>query len=342
MAGKSLRAVLVGIAQSESFLDIQDPTSDYLGKGWTSLPEEKEDLITIWHQLTMTSGLNPLNFSCTDPSCLTYFRDAGTFWSYHNSPYNLLKEVLESATTQNINQLTRNWIINKIGMQSGFWLAAGNNTFFFSRARDMARFGLMVQNRGYWGETAILNDSAYYHQMINSSQSLNPSYGYLWWLNGKSSYTPPSQVTPVVGPFAPDAPEDVFLAAGSRGQYISISPAEGLLLIRQGLSADEDKAATDLHNEIWKRVTRLNCTLTSLPSVTPPSIQLFPNPTREQVQVTGIAPESAQLSLYDASGRLLRQIEGQNQLSIQGLPSGIYLIKVQDGQRHLTERLVKY
>ena len=34
-AGKSLMGVLVGLAQEDGFLDIEDPTSDYLGEGWT-------------------------------------------------------------------------------------------------------------------------------------------------------------------------------------------------------------------------------------------------------------------------------------------------------------------
>jgi len=115
-AGKSLRAMLVGIAQEEGLLDINDPTSDYLGNGWTSLTADQEEAITIWHQLTMTSGLNPLNFDCTDPSCLTYLFPPGERWFYHNSPYNLTKEVLEAASGQNINQYTLAKIRNPIGM----------------------------------------------------------------------------------------------------------------------------------------------------------------------------------------------------------------------------------
>jgi len=66
-AGKSFRAVLIGIAQKEGFLNINDHTSEYLGRGWTSLTQPQEDSITIWHQLTMTTGLNELFFTCTNP-----------------------------------------------------------------------------------------------------------------------------------------------------------------------------------------------------------------------------------------------------------------------------------
>ena len=35
---------------------------------------------------------------------------------------------------------------------------------------------------------AEMSDSNYFDAMTNTSQSLNPAYGYLWWLNGKSSF----------------------------------------------------------------------------------------------------------------------------------------------------------
>ncbi len=79
-AGKTLTATLVGTADIEGLLSINDKTSDYLGKGWTSLNQEKEDLITIKHQLTMSTGLDyeVSDLDCTAPSCLEYRTDAGT------------------------------------------------------------------------------------------------------------------------------------------------------------------------------------------------------------------------------------------------------------------------
>ena len=177
-AGKSLRALLFGIAQEEGYLDIHDKTSEYLGEGWTSLEKDKEDMITIWHQLTMTTGLNELLFFCTDPSCLHYKSDAGTRWVYHNSPYSLLKDVLEEATGTDINSYTVAKLKNKIGMGTVFWYPSGYNNFFISNARDMARFGLLIQAGGTWNGTPVINNSEYFNAMINTSQELNLSYGY--------------------------------------------------------------------------------------------------------------------------------------------------------------------
>ena len=90
-AGKTITAFMTGIAQQEGFLSITDTTSSYLGQGWTNSTPQQEELITIWNQLTMTSGLDdgvPDN-SCTLDTCLNYLADPGTRWAYHNGPYTL-------------------------------------------------------------------------------------------------------------------------------------------------------------------------------------------------------------------------------------------------------------
>ena len=105
-AGKSLTAFLVGLAQEQGHLNIHDKTSDYLGTGWSAVPPAKEDSITIWHQLTMTSGLDdgvPENF-CTLDTCLQYMADAGTRWAYHNGVYHLLHDVIEEAKARGLSR----------------------------------------------------------------------------------------------------------------------------------------------------------------------------------------------------------------------------------------------
>ena len=57
-AGKTVTSFLIGIAKQQNLLQLTDRTNQYLGEGWTSLPVDKENLITIRHQLTMTTGLS--------------------------------------------------------------------------------------------------------------------------------------------------------------------------------------------------------------------------------------------------------------------------------------------
>ena len=46
-AGKSLTAFLVGLAQQQGYLDIDEPSNTYLGEGWTSCTPAQEAAITI-------------------------------------------------------------------------------------------------------------------------------------------------------------------------------------------------------------------------------------------------------------------------------------------------------
>ena len=99
-AAKSLSAYLVGCAQEDEILDIEDPTSNYLGIGWTSAEPDKEILIKVRNQISMSTGLadNFLFPNCLFPICLDYMVDEGERWSYYNAPYRLTVVVLEEAS----------------------------------------------------------------------------------------------------------------------------------------------------------------------------------------------------------------------------------------------------
>jgi CubicO group peptidase (beta-lactamase class C family) len=254
-AGKTLTSLTVGIAQQEGFLSIDDKTSDYLGNNWTSEALTDENNITIKHQLTMTTGLNDLIFSCTDPNCLLYKADAGDRWAYHNAPYTLLQSVVANATSQDFNNYFDEKVKNKIGM-NGVWINSGYNHVFWSTTRSMARFGLLIFNQGIWDETTILSDSMYYQEMLNTSQNLNPSYGYLWWLNGKSSYMIPQSQESFNGMLIPSAPTDLIAGLGKNDQKLYIVPGEDLVIVRMGERAGEDDfSISDFDTVLWEKIS---------------------------------------------------------------------------------------
>jgi CubicO group peptidase (beta-lactamase class C family) len=256
-AGKTMTAFLVGIAQKEGLININNRSSIYLGRGWTSLPTAKEDLITVRHQLTMTTGLDdnvqPDN-DCTDPSCLQYKADAGSRWAYHNAPYTILDKVVENATGMTYNNYFQQKIRNVIGM-NGLWIRTGYNNVYYSTPRSMARFGLLLMNNGKWDQTLVLNDAAYFTAQTNSSQTINPSYGYLTWLNGKSNYMLPTTQFLFSGMLVPNAPADMFCALGKNDQKIYVVPSQQLVVIRMGDSAGQSNLAlSSFDNELWGKL----------------------------------------------------------------------------------------
>ncbi|ARN71267.1 serine hydrolase [Nonlabens tegetincola] len=259
-ASKSLTGTMVGVAQEEGFLNIADKTSDYLGPGWTTMPSDKEDEISLFHQLTFTTGIdyNVSNSDCTDPACLTYLSDAGSQWYYHNATYTLLKDVLEVATGTSLNNYTDSSIENKIGM-NGFWLplSGGYGSTYYSTARDAARFGLLTLNEGQWDSTTVLGDSTYFNDMVSTSQNLNPSYGYLWWLNGKNSIVFPSSPNSFPTSLTPSAPDDMICALGKNGQIIDVIPSLDMVVVRMGDSPANELVPIVFHDELWELLNQV-------------------------------------------------------------------------------------
>ena len=149
--GKTLTAFLVGIAQQEGLLSVSDAASDYLGEGWSTLSPDQENNISVLNQLTMTTGLDYTvsNNACTDPECLDFKNEPGTFWYYHNAPYSLLSKTITQAAKQDFKRYFNTKLRDRIGMQ-GMWVKLGFFTIYTSTARSMARFGLLTLNKGIW------------------------------------------------------------------------------------------------------------------------------------------------------------------------------------------------
>jgi len=321
-AGKTLLASLIGIAQDEGLLNINDKSSDYLGRPWTSMPLNKEDLIRIEDQLMMTTGLEYQvpNQDCKADSCLSYRADAGTQWYYHNAPYLLLHDVLETAAGASINLYTTRKYFNSIGLR-GLWL--GNT--YFSNARAMARFGLLMLNNFNWSGQRLLQDTAYIAQMKESSQSLNPAYGYLTWLNGKSTFIQPGLSFSFTGPIITSAPSDLFMAAGKNDQRIYMVPSLDVVIIRQGDAADSSSAAlSSFDRNLWTAIQKVICAPISLDEKPKESFSIFPNPSTERFYLQG--PWSADLIVLDASGKKYSQQLENGVLDLSHLPKGLYML----------------
>jgi CubicO group peptidase (beta-lactamase class C family) len=252
-AGKTLVATTTGIAQQEGLLNINNKVSQYLGTGWTSEPIEKENLITSKHLLTMTSGINDAS-ELVIKSNLTYLADAGTRWSYHNV-FQKLMDVVAAAGNQDFESYFNAKLKNKLGMD-GFW----NNGLIFkvyhSNTRSMARFGLLALNKGKWNNEAIINES-FFIESIGTSQNINPSYGYLWWLNGKTSFMIPGGQTVFQGSLVPNAPADMYAAMGAEDQRIYVIPGKNMVVIRMGNASDQANpsfAVSGFDNDLWQKI----------------------------------------------------------------------------------------
>lgn len=254
-AGKTLTTAMSGIAQEEGLIHLNNKVSDYLGTGWTSASLEKEDLITCKNLLSMNSGLDDTLGDDVSPANLQYVSDAGTRWAYHNV-YVKIQDVIAEASNQTWNNYFNTKLRDKIGM-SGFpstWFSLGGLSVYRSDTRSMARFGLMIFAKGKWENTQIVPES-FLNDATNTSQNINQSYGYLWWLNGKSSYRLPQSQFQFDGKLIPNAPNDMYAALGKDDQKLYVVPSKKLVIIRMGDTGDgENFALSSFDNDLWGKI----------------------------------------------------------------------------------------
>ncbi len=323
-AAKTITATLAGKALEDGLLSLDDPVSQYIGTGWTSCDSIDEYQRTIFHQLTMSSSFNnsPFLWDCTEPGCYQCTgAEPGTEWHYHNAVYRRLIEVVESATEIDRNDYTNSVVEEATGM-SGFWV----DNLYFSKHRDMARFGLLALNGFEWDGTAILNDSGYIEALTAPSQAMNQSYGYLWWLNGQSNHMLPLDPNVYEGSMIPSGPDDMYMALGANDQKIYVVPSQGLVVTRQGDAAfGIEAAASAFDTELWELISNLECSplSTSDNSKTEEPL-IFPNPSNGPITLPS-NEKIDRIAVYSIDGRLIGEPQRGEMLS---LPKGTYLFSV--------------
>lgn len=252
---KSILSVLIGMAVADGVLDIHDRVDRHLGPGWSMGAREQESRITLRHLITMTSGLD---------NDLAPKAEPGTRWYYNDPAYFRAKAVLEASTATPIEEYTRKRLWEPLGTGHSRWelldftIDAQRTPIegVHMTVRDMARFGLMMLAGGSWAGSDLGIDPGYLKASLETSQEPNPSYGYLWWLNGKASWVMPGP-TLLAGdePIFPDAPPDLFAALGAQDKKIYIIPSREIVVTRLGgLAAVEGANLWDFDNEFLRLI----------------------------------------------------------------------------------------
>lgn len=242
---KSVVSTLVGIVVDEGRLGLEDAVNDHLGPGWSRAQPDEEAAITIRHLLTMTSGLSD--------TTLRREAEPGTVWRYNTPAYQKLRRVLEAATGEDIDQLSRRRLFDPIGIGPGAAWAPRRVTPFNTdpngdalwglqlTARDMGRVGLLAERDGVWGDTRVVPDGWFAEAWTPLEQ--NPDYGYLWWLYSRRATA------------ARNVPRDLVAALGALDQKIYVVPSTELVVTRQGLGADNpDGTSSPFDRELLRRL----------------------------------------------------------------------------------------
>src|SRR5579862_9305822 len=246
-AQKSFVAILAGVAIDKGLLDISKPVSSYLGPGWSKAAPEQESRITVRNLLEMNSGLT---------EGLKYEADDGTKFFYNTPAYAMLKPVLEKASGKTLDEITRVWLTEPLGMTETLWRqrpgafsGVGNPTGLYTTPRDMAKLGQLLLDRGKSSGNRVIS-SEQVAALLQRSPT-NPAYGRLWWLNGSSYTLRPAGIRTETS-LIPAAPADLVAALGAQDRKIYVVPGRKLIVVRTGQAAPD----RNFDQEVWSRIMK--------------------------------------------------------------------------------------
>ncbi|MEQ8584725.1 MAG: serine hydrolase [Thalassobaculaceae bacterium] len=249
---KSYLSIMAGLAVDDGLIpDVHQPVGDLVDDGGFDAAQNRT---CTWHHfLQNTSEWEGTLFSKPDlvdrnrdlslppgtPSKKGTHRDLaapGDFWEYNDVRVNRLSLSLLRVHRKPLPKVLKTRIMDPIGASdtwswNGYinsWVEVDGQPMpsvsggahwgggLFISARDHARVGLLMLRRGMWGDVPLLSPD--WVDACTTPCALNPSYGYLWWLNGD-------------GRHVPSAPRTSFFAMGVGSNVIWIDPVHDLVCV---------------------------------------------------------------------------------------------------------------
>lgn len=240
-ARKSIMNLLIGIAQEKGFLRL-DETLAQLGIDERKSPLTPQEKTATIHDLLMAkSGVYLPAEAETDFAKAHRPRRGqykpGEFFFYNNFDFNVLGAILEKKTGQSIGQFMEDYLAKPLGMQDfapsnivygNPWPLRNDQSdyrvyWIFLSARDLARIGAMVSQKGVWQTTQVVPanwiEESFQPHTLRVDKSMWPfdAYGYLWWI---------------------DQDTQTYWADGFGGQFLLIDPARRLAIAQRNFTGN--------------------------------------------------------------------------------------------------------
>jgi CubicO group peptidase (beta-lactamase class C family) len=268
-AAKSIISLLIGIAIDEGKIkSVEEPAGNYLPHFKTNGLEK----IRIKDLLTMSSGTN---YNEGDKSYFSmnaygYYGDdeeymvnmmerkeePGVYWQYRSGDTQVLGLIVEKVFGQSISAMVSERFMKPMGANAdALWLLDGAGKHekafccFNAVARDYAKFGQLVLNKGNWNGKQIVSEK-YIAEATAPATSLKDRtendqpvdfYGYQYWMVNHSGVHAIAQ-------------------NGLFGQYVYIIPEKNAVVVRLG----ESKVTKPVHHHQPENFTYIDAALSVL------------------------------------------------------------------------------
>jgi CubicO group peptidase (beta-lactamase class C family) len=251
---KSAMSALVGIALCKDSLYAFDQTlPDLLADERLFSLDEQKRAITLYHLLTMTSGIDSLYSGRYHFEGHTSFVEAvfatpllcpsGQTFRYGDPPVEVLGQLLEQVTGIDLVSFATDQLFRPLGIstdpQSGFlWEKKPDGRYRAAAGlhltpRDMAKFGYLYLREGYWEDQQLI--PSVYAQASTRSHNMGGvpegcAYGLLWWVTTLGGHA-------------------TFYALGIGGQFIVVIPAVDLVVV---ISSEDVRRSGDPQKALLK------------------------------------------------------------------------------------------
>jgi CubicO group peptidase (beta-lactamase class C family) len=157
--------------------------------------------------------------------------EPGTHWDYSDPAMAHLALAFAHVAGRDMADFLRDRIFDPIGIERLVWDDQGVGAGFIGPhtnahtgvhvcVRELARFGYLMLRNGRWGKQQLI-PPWWIELATRSSQTLNPSYGFTWWVN-----TPRA--------LWPGLPADAFAAMGFMSNRCYVIPSLDLVVARVG------------------------------------------------------------------------------------------------------------
>ncbi len=224
---KSVTSALIGIAVDEGLINLDDIVIDYFQDYTIANLDERKEAMTIGNILVMSSGLNYLGDDLvfipwvSSPDQVQYALDIpmatvpGTIFNYDTCASHLLSAIIERVTGNTTLAYAQEKLFEPLGITHVHWEHDKQGVFYggnglFMEPRDMAKFGYLFINNGYWDGQQIIPESWI---DLTTSEYWNIwgdlGYAYQWWTH---------------------ADINGYAAHGKYGQAIFVIPEEDLVI----------------------------------------------------------------------------------------------------------------
>jgi CubicO group peptidase (beta-lactamase class C family) len=237
---KSVLSALLGMAVRDGFLDL-GATIGSLGIRDYSDLTLAESRATVRQLMQARSGIYlPAAAETAQMRAQRPRRGAhlpGTHFYYNNWDFNVLGEIYQRATGQDLFAAVEQRLARPLGFQD--FDARRHTSWEYDRqrsrfpaynislsSRDLARFGQLYLRRGSWGGRQLIPASWIQESTTPYSATGGAGwwsgYGYMWWVASSRS-----------GSSAGNLPAGTFTAAGAGGRYVAVLPTAGLVVAMQ-------------------------------------------------------------------------------------------------------------